>query len=214
MARTVSATGVPGLSVDYTLAPEARGSTIVEQCYAGLLWLCDHAKELNIDPARIGVIGESAGGGIAAGLALYARDQKFSPPLAKQILIYPMLDDRSNSVPDEELQPFAGLWNTVDNTTGWTALLGGDYGTDKVSIYASPGRAPDLSGLPPAYVDVAELDVLRDENLEYGKRLAAARVGVELHLRPGLPHGFEFFIAGTDQMTRITEDRFRAVKSF
>lgn len=110
------------LSVEYQLAPESAGTALVEDCYAGLVWLRDHTKELNIDPARIAIMGESAGGGLGAGVALYARDQKLSPPLAKQILVYPMLDDR-NTTADTDIERFA-IWNNDDNITSWTALLG------------------------------------------------------------------------------------------
>lgn len=147
----VSATAVPFLSVEYRYAPEHPAPTLVEDCFVALTWLRENAASLDIDPARIGIYGDSGGGGIAAGLALLARDRHFSPPIAKQILIYPMLDDR-NMVADPAMLPFIG-WSYEDNVTGWGALLGKDAGTDQVSQYAAAARAKDVSRLPPTYID-------------------------------------------------------------
>jgi acetyl esterase/lipase len=213
LASYTAASDIPFLSVEYRLAPEVHGITIVEDCFAGLTWLHKHAKELNIDSARIAVMGESAGGGIAAGLALYARDLKLEPRLAKQILIYPMLDD-SNTDPDDELEPFA-IWSNADNITGWTALLGKEVlGTDKTPLYAAPARATVLSGLPPAYIDVGGLDIFRDEDIEYSGRLGAANVGVEFHLHPGVPHLYELLAPESDVAKRTIADRIKALQSF
>jgi acetyl esterase/lipase len=183
------------VAMDYRVAPENPHPAPVEDCYAALQWMNKNATKLNIDPARIGVWGESAGGGLAAGVALMARDRNLSPPLAKQILIYPMLDDRT-LVPNEEIAPFA-FWSYDDNITGWTALLGDKAGKDGVSPYAAPARAESLKGLPPTYIDVGELDIFRDEDIEYAARLAKENISVELHVYPGAPHAFEAFGAGT-----------------
>jgi acetyl esterase/lipase len=213
IASYTAASDIPLLSVEYRLAPEVHGITIIEDCFAGLTWLHKHAKDLNIDPARIAVMGESAGGGIAAGLALYARDQKLEPRLAKQILIYPMLDD-SNTVANDELEPFA-TWSNADNITGWSALLGKEViGTDKTPLYAAPARATVLSGLPPAYIDVGGLDIFRDEDIEYARRLGAAHVDVEFHLHPGVPHVYELLAPGCEVAKRAMADRTRALQSF
>ena len=146
-----------------------------------------HTDELRIDPARVAIMGDSAGGGLAAGVALLARDRGVA--LARQVLVYPMLDDRT-TVPDPELAPFAA-WSYDDNYTGWHALLGDAIGTDDVPPSAAPARADDLSGLPPTYIDVGDLDIFRDEDIEYARRIAATGTTVELHVHPGCPHGFD-----------------------
>lgn len=211
--NTVAASGVPMLSVDYRLAPENPHPTLLEDCYTALTWLRDHAAELNVDPTRIGVMGESAGGGLAAGLALMARDRQFSPPLAKQILVYPMLDDR-NTVPDEKLVPFL-VWSYEDNLTGWSAYVGKDIiGTDKVSKYSAPARETDLSGLPSTFIDVGSLDIFASEDMEYARKLVVARVGVDFQLFEGCPHGFETVVPTADVSKRAVEGRLRAIKSF
>lgn len=211
--NTVAESGVPMLSVDYRLAPEHPYPTPLEDCYTSLVWVRDHAEELNVDPTRIGVMGESAGGGLAAGVTLLARDRGFSPPLAKQILVYPMLDDR-NTVPDEDLLPFV-TYTWDDNLTNWSAYLGRDsVGTDQVSQYAAPAREMNLSKLPATYIDVGELDVFAQEDLEYARRLAAGKVSVEFHLYPEAPHGFENFVPTAGVSSRAINNRTAAIKSF
>lgn len=182
--------GVPILSVDYRLAPEHPAPTPVEDAYAGLVWLHDHAKEFGIDPSRIAVMGDSAGGGIAAGLTHLVKE-KGGPALAKQILIYPMLDDR-NIQHDEQIGQFA-VWSGADNETGWGALLGERRGNEGVPPKDAPARMTDATGLPPMYVDAGELDIFRDEILEYVRKFGKAGISVELHLFPGCPHAFEAF---------------------
>jgi acetyl esterase/lipase len=202
--------GVPVLSVDYRLAPEHPHPVPVEDCFAALTWLHAHAAELGVDPARIAVMGDSAGGGLAAGTAILARDR--GVPLARQILIYPMLDDR-NVVPDSELVPFV-TWTYDDNMTGWGALLGDRRGTADVAPSAAPARETDYHGLPPAYIEVGELDIFRDEDIEYAQQLSRAGVSAELHVHPGLPHGFEILGALTDVGQRSRADRMRVLQSF
>lgn len=138
LALQVQETGVQVFSVDYRLSPENPHPTPSEDCYAALCWLYEHADEFAVDRTRIGTMGESAGGMLAAGITLMARDRGLSPPLKKQILIYPMLDDR-NTVPIPALEPLA-IWNVGDNITAWTALLGDKIGTDEASPYAAPAR--------------------------------------------------------------------------
>lgn len=205
--------GLQFFSVDYRLAPEHPHPTPVEDCYAALRYISDNAQIFNIDPARLAVLGESAGGGIAAGMALLARDRGLTPPLAKQILIYPMLDDR-NVEPIELLDPFA-VWSSVDNLTGWTALLGrGKVGKDHyISPYAAPARAPSVAGLPSTYIDVGELDIFRDEDMEYSMRLSKAGVSTEFHLYPGLPHGFDLMAPSISVVRRAIENRLKAMAS-
>ena len=177
------------ISVDYRIAPETKFPGNIEDCYAALAWTFAHADELGIDRNRIGLMGESAGGGLSAALALLARDRG-EYPLAFQHLIYPMLDDRTCVA---EPNPFTGefIWHAQNNLFGWTALLGEEPGGQGVSPYASPARATDLSGLPPTFIGTAALDLFVDENLEYARRLIRAGVPTELHVWPGAFHGFD-----------------------
>lgn len=207
--RYTAGSGVPLLSVDFRFAPEHPYPTSVEDCYAALCWAADHAAELSVDPDRIAIMGDSAGGGMAAGVALMARDRR-GPTLRSQILIYPMLDDRS-TVPDPEIEPLA-MWSTDDNITGWGCLLGDAAGGDDVPSYAAPARESDLVGLPPAYIEVGQLDIFRSEDLGYAERLSRAGVGVELHLHPAVPHAFDVFAPESDVAKRAMADRIRNLK--
>jgi acetyl esterase/lipase len=209
VSRYVSSSGVSMLAVDYRLAPEHPYPVPVEDCYVGLRWLIDHASELGVDPARIAVMGDSAGGGLAAAVALLARD-RCGPDLAHQILIYPMLDDR-NTTPDFEIAPFA-VWSYDDNITGWGALLGDAIGGSDVPAYAAPARAADLSGLPACYIEVGQLDIFRDEDFAYAERLGRAGVTVEFQLRPGVPHEFETYAYASDVARRSAADRLRVLR--
>ncbi|WP_343710414.1 alpha/beta hydrolase [Mycobacterium sp.] len=206
----VTASGVPMLVVDYRIAPEFAHPVPLQDCCAGLVWLAGHAGELGADPARLAVMGDSAGGGLAAGLCLWARDRG-GPPVARQLLVYPMLDDRT-SAPDSRLLPFA-TWTYDDNVTGWHALLGEAAGGAGVSPYAAAARAADLSGLPSAYLDVGELDVFRDEDVGYARRLGQAGVPTELHVHPGCPHAFELLAPDADVSRRAVADRVRVLRS-
>ena len=179
------------VSVDYRLAPETRFPGAVEDCYAALGWLVANAAEFGVDAARIGIMGESAGGGLAAGLALLVRDRG-EYALAFQHLIYPMIDDRTCTRPDPH--PYAGefIWTHQSNIFGWTALLGQAPGGDDVSPYAAAARATDLTRLPPTYIATGALDLFLEENLDYARRLTRAGVPVELHVYPGAFHAFQF----------------------
>jgi acetyl esterase/lipase len=206
--RYVRESGVPMLAVDYRLAPENPDPTPVTDCYAGLEHLAEHAAELGVDATRIAVMGDSAGGGLAAGVALLARDRS-GPAISRQILIYPMLDDRTRT-PDPALLDLV-TWNYDDNVTGWDALLGN--GSADVSPYAAPARVPDVAGLPPAYVEVGELDIFRDEDVRYATRLWAAGVSCELHVHPAVPHGFENHAPAAAVSVRAMADRMRVLRS-
>jgi len=177
-------------SVDYRLAPETAFPGNIEDCYAALSWLIDHAAELNVDTRRIGVMGESSGGGLAAALALLARDRG-EIRLAFQHLICPMLDDRTCLT--EDPHPFTGEFGyTARNSYfGWSSLLGMPPGSTGISPYASPARAKDLARLPPTFISISALDLFLEEDIDYGRRLLRAGVPVELHVYPGGFHGFE-----------------------
>ena len=209
VAAYVADSGVPMLAVDYRRAPESPHPCPVEDCYAGLAWLAGHAGGLGVDAARIAVMGDSGGGGLAAGTALLARDRGLA--LARQILVYPMLDDRT-TVPDTALLPFAG-WSYDDNYTGWHALIGEQIGTVGVPESAAPARAADLAGLAAAYLEVGELDIFRDETIEYARRAGAAGTSVELHVHRGCPHGFDRVAPNADVVQRARADRLRVLRS-
>lgn len=177
------------VSVEYRLAPEFPDPYPVEDCYAGLVWTAEHAGELGIDPARIVIAGGSAGGGLAAGTTLLARDRG-TPSLFASVLIYPMIDDRNETVSAHQIDG-EGVWDRTSNFTGWDALLGDRRGGPDVSIYAAPSRATDLSGLPPTFIDVGTAEVFRDEDVAYASAIWAAGGIAELHVWPGGFHGFD-----------------------
>lgn len=205
-----SRSGTSVLAVDYRVAPEHPHPTPVEDCYAGVVWAHGHAAELGYDPARIAVAGDSGGGGLAAATALVARDRG-GPALARQILIYPMLDDRNTTAP--EVVPDVLVWTYDDNATGWGALLGDAMGTDAVSSHAAAARASDVSGLPSTYMIVGDMDIFRDEDLTYAARLTQAGVPVEFQLIPGAPHAFDFLAPDSAIGSRAYADEIRAFKS-
>lgn len=186
------AMGFVAASVDYRLAPETAFPGPQEDCYAALDWLVTQADALGIDPQRIVVMGESAGGGLAAALALMARDRG-DIALAGQILIYPMLDHRTGG-PDCRWQSSSTgefIWTRASNQFGWGALRG-DYGCDDARKgWFSPALADDLAGLPPTYLGVGALDLFLDEDLDFVRRLAGAGVPVETHVYPGAIHAFD-----------------------
>lgn len=183
--------GVVGVAVEYRLSPEHPGTAAGEDCYAALLWLAEHADELGVDPERILVSGASAGGGLSAAVALMARDRR-GPRLVGQLLNCPMLDDR-NRTPSSRQYDGIGAWDRTNNDTAWDAILGADRFTDRVSPYAAPARAADLSGLPPAYVEVGAAEVFRDESIDYASRIWATGGEAELHVWSGAYHGFSGF---------------------
>ncbi|MEV4241891.1 alpha/beta hydrolase [Streptosporangium canum] len=210
LVEYVAQVGCVIVSVGYRLAPEHPHPAPVEDCYAGLVWTAKNAAELGIDPDRLAVAGISAGGGLAAATVLLARDRG-GPSLAFQMLICPMLDDR-NTTPSSHEFAEAVVWNRAANLFGWAALLGDDAGTDGVSPYAAPARATDLSGLPPAYIDVGELEVFRDECVDYVQRLVRAGVSTEFHLYPGAFHGFDMMLPDTEISRRAAAERVVALR--
>jgi acetyl esterase/lipase len=187
------------VSVEYRLAPENPHPALIDDCYAGLLWTAEHADELGFEPGRMIVAGGSAGGGLAAALALRARDQG-GPELLGQMLICPMLDDR-NDTPSAHQMAGLGVWDRNANEFGWTALLGDQQGAPGVSPYAAPARAEDLSGLPATFIDVGSAETFRDEDVAYASRIWQAGGRAELHVWPGGFHGFDG-IAPAAQVSR------------
>lgn len=199
------------VSVEYRLAPETPFPGPLEDCYAALKWLHDHAADLNVDPARLAVGGASAGGGLAAGLVLLARDRK-ELPLCFQLLIYPMLDDR-NIRSAEEAGSDHPIWTRASNLFGWRSYLGHAPGGEDVPDHAAPARAEKLEGLPPTFILVGELDLFLDEDIEYARRLLSAGVPTELHVYPGAFHGFEAVVPGAGVARRAIADRNAALRS-
>ncbi|MEW2164918.1 alpha/beta hydrolase [Streptomyces sp. NPDC007084] len=181
--------GTAVVSVEYRLAPENPHPAPVEDCYAGLVWTREHAAELGFDASRIIVAGASAGGGLAAAVALLARDRG-GPALLGQVLLCPMLDDR-NDTPSSHQMAGRGVWDRTANHTGWTALLGDAQGGPDASPYAAPARAEDLTALPPAFIDVGSAETFRDESVAYATRIWRSGGRAELHVWPGGFHGYD-----------------------
>ncbi len=205
----VKAVGCLAVSVDYRLAPEHPFPAPVEDCYAALKWLAAHASELGVDPKRITIGGGSAGGGLAAGLALLARDRG-EVNVTFQLLIYPMIDDR-NIVQASQAVADSLLWTRENNLIGWRSYLGREPGGKGVSPYAAAARAADLVGLPPAYIAVGALDLFLRENIAYAQRLIEAGVAAELHVYPGAYHAFDGFAPASAVGQRFTADRNHAL---
>ena len=188
-------------SVEYRLAPEHPDPVPVEDCYAGLQWFVAQADELGFDADRVVVGGASAGGGLSAGVALLARDRG-GPALVGQLLMCPMLDDRNETVSSHQYVG-VGVWDRGSNDTGWDAYLGDRRRTDDVSIYAAPSRAADLSGLPPAFIDVGSAEIFRDEDVAYATQIWADGGVAELHVWPGGFHGFQM-LSGAATLARVS----------
>jgi acetyl esterase/lipase len=196
-------------AVDYRLATEAAFPKPLEDCYAALEWLYRNAGALNVAPTKIAVGGNSAGGGLAAGLALLAHD-RHDIPLSFQLLIYPMLDDRTvlrTDIDERNLR----LWSAASNTFGWSTYLGRQPGHEQVSPYAAPARRRDLSGLPPCWIGIGTLDLFHEEALQFGARLSEAGVACELYVVPGAFHGFELAGLGKRVVRDFRQSYLRAL---
>jgi acetyl esterase/lipase len=195
------------VSVEYRLAPEHPFPAALEDCYAALCFTAAHAVELGVDPSRIAIAGQSAGGGLAAATALLARDRG-GPALCFQLLDIPELDDRLDT-PSMRAFTDTPLWNRPNAVWSWRHYLGAGH-TGEVSPYAAPARMQDLSKLPPAYVSAMEFDPLRDEGIDYALRMLQAGVPVELHSFPGTFHG-SALIAGAEVSQRAAAESLAAL---
>ncbi|MFB7718584.1 alpha/beta hydrolase [Nocardia sp. NPDC056100] len=185
----LDATGAIVVTVDYRLAPEHAGTIPVEDCYRGLCWIAAHSEELGISPGRIIVAGTSAGGGLAAGVTLMARDLG-GPAILAQILSCPMLDHDNTSTSSRQYSGEPAVWTRETNAFAWNAVLA-DLPADRIPAYISPSHAEDLSGLPPTYIDAGSAEVFRDEDVDYASRIWAAGGQAELHVWAGGCHGFD-----------------------
>ncbi len=209
-AKLASRLGLLVASVEYRLAPEHPFPAPLEDCYAGLKWFSASADELGINRSRVAIGGASAGGGLAAGLALLARDRG-EVDVCFQLLVYPMLDDRNESHSSRVITD-PKVWNRQANLDGWNAYLAGNAGGADVSSYAAPARAADLSGLPPAYLNVGDLDLFLDEDVAYANALAAAGVPCELHVYPGAVHGSDMLVSRSALSRRWIADERAALQ--
>ncbi|WP_181774296.1 alpha/beta hydrolase [Amycolatopsis pittospori] len=194
MVALVEEFGFVAVTVEYRLAPEHPHPAPLEDCYAGLTWMAENASDLGFDPAKLIVGGGSAGGGLSAGVALLARDRG-GPALAGQLLLCPMIDSANDSASTVEFAE-RGVWSRAANEFGWRSLLNG-----QTSPYAVPATAADLTGLPPAFIEVGAAEIFRDEDVDYARRLWAAGVPTELHVWAGAYHGFDRF-APDSEVTR------------
>jgi acetyl esterase/lipase len=184
--RLVRDLGVVTVSPDYRLAPEHPFPAALDDCMATLAWMRAHAEELGIDADRIAVMGASAGGGLAAAVAQRAHDEGI--PLRAQVLVYPMIDDRA-VLRDDHAGRGRFMWTPANNRFGWTSYLGREPRMSDAPEYAAPARRTDLTGLPPAWVGVGDLDLFYDEDVDYAEKLRASGVPCELVTVPGMYHG-------------------------
>ncbi|KAH8658423.1 Alpha/Beta hydrolase protein [Xylariales sp. PMI_506] len=205
--------GAVCITVEYRQAPEHPFPAAVDDSWAGLIWVADHAAELGIDPSRILVAGQSAGGNLAAAMAILARDRK-GPKLCGQLIDAGMLDDRMDRHAAMAQYVSEGTWTRGSNVTAWNAYLGGEKvtGSDSVSPLAAPSRATDLSNLPPALISVGSAEAFRDENVEYASKLWEAGTQAELHVWPGGYHCFDSMMPTAQVAKESTEAKIAWVK--
>ncbi|WP_394550673.1 alpha/beta hydrolase [Agromyces sp. MMS24-JH15] len=203
--------GIVVVAPKYRLAPEHPSPAAVEDAYAALEWLFAHAGELGVDAERIAVGGASAGGGLAASLALYAHDRGVVRP-AFQLLVYPMLDDRTVLRTDLDTR-HVRVWGRAQNRLGWASYLGAEPGSPDVSPYAAPARREDLRGLPPAWIGVGSLDLFHDEDVEYARRLREAGVACDFHVVDGAFHGFDAVYRNAGVSRSFHDEQTRALRT-
>jgi acetyl esterase/lipase len=203
--------GITVVAARYRLAPEHPFPAAIDDLYAGLTWLFGEAEARGIDPARIAIGGASAGGGLTAALALVAHDRGEVRP-AFQLLVYPMLDDRTVLRTDIDHKPLR-MWSPGSNRFGWASYLGRRPGSPDVSPYAAPARRDDLSGLPPAWIGVGTLDLFHDEDLEYARRLEDRGVPCEVHIVEGAFHGFDAVFRKAGVTRAFWEEQSRALRA-
>ncbi|KAM3414451.1 hypothetical protein BST61_g9616 [Cercospora zeina] len=209
LAAYVAASGVPMFSVDYRLAPEHPFPVPLEDCWSALTWLQANADQFSINPERVMIMGESAGGGLAAALAILARDRALLPRVAKQMLLYPMLDD---TLKHDHTNGLA-IFSVEDVITGWAAYLGPQYGTDDVPELAAASRVKDVSQLPPLYIDCGHLDLFTHQAYAYAGKFLEAGVPLEYHLYTGVPHSFQRFAPTAGVTERAFANRVAAMLS-
>ncbi|MDG2195622.1 MAG: alpha/beta hydrolase [SAR324 cluster bacterium] len=199
------------VSVEYRLAPEHPHPAPVRDCYAALKWMAQNADEWAFDVDRLAVVGGSAGGGLTIATTMMARDKGF-PRICFQMPLYPMIDDRNETPSSYEIMD-VGVWDREGNVEAWQWYLGGKSADN----YAAPARAENLAGLPPTFIDVGELDLFRDEDIQFAARLIQAGVPTELHVYPGAYHASEVFAPESalsqSILARRTEALLRALKS-
>jgi acetyl esterase/lipase len=201
-------TGAVVVSVDYRKAPEDPYPAGVNDCYSASQWVFDHAEELGIDVDNIGIYGGSAGGGLALAVCLMARDRK-TLNFAYMMPIYPMIDDRNETKSTHEVTE-VGIWDRAGNEEAWKLYLGGQ----EADGYAAPARAEDVSALPPAFIDVGEMDAFRDEDTVFALRLLQSGVPCEFRIYPGAYHASEVFAPEAELSKRIWAGRLEALKRF
>ncbi|MCX6431757.1 MAG: alpha/beta hydrolase [Actinobacteria bacterium] len=194
------------VSVDYRLAPEHPAPAAISDCFAGLIWMAANASDLGFDPARLGIFGGSAGGGLAIATALMSRDNG-GPDLAFLMPVYPMIDDRNETASSRDIVDI-GIWDRAGNIEAWGWYLGGR----PANQYSAPARATDLTGLPPSFIDVGDRDLFHDEDVEFADRLRAAGVPVELHINPGAYHASEVIAPTAALSQQIWERRLAALQ--
>ncbi|MFN8017504.1 MAG: alpha/beta hydrolase [Acidimicrobiales bacterium] len=209
-SRVAARLGIVVVSVQYRLAPEDPFPAGLDDCLAALEWLHDDAASLGVDPERIAVGGDSAGGGLAAALAQRARDEG-GPPIRFQLLVYPMLDDRTVLRADAE--GLDGLlWTARSNRFAWTCYLGHPPTAEPERPWAAPARTTDLAGLPPAWIGVGDIDLFHDEDVDYARRLEEAGVPCELHVVHGMFHAADNVLGGAPSMVDFRRRAVRALR--
>ncbi|MCJ2183081.1 alpha/beta hydrolase [Novosphingobium sp. 1949] len=209
LAETARALDCTLVTVEYRLAPETTYEGSREDTYAALTWLYRNAAQVGVDPARIALLGESAGGGHAALLAITARDRG-EVPVAFQCLVYPMLDDRVGAVIQRPRQMGVYVWTPEENVLGWRSFLGREPGLPDQSD-GVPGRVRDVAGLPPAWIGVGGVDLFLDEDVDYGQRLLDAGIGCEIVVTPGAYHAFDLIAAKSDLARQFTASKMAAL---